>query len=132
MVATKDQVLDIRIGFGRYGYPIDAAVRVFKRTLVGVTAAGLARPAATAGVVAIVGMSTHHADNRDGLANAGKVEVERGLFPIAFDVAPAFADIGKAVYAVDDNTVSLDHSANSRLRAGTLDAIEDGTPWIRV
>jgi hypothetical protein len=132
MVAANDQMTPRRDG-GAYGYPVKGATRIFSRTLVAVTATGLAVPGGTAGAVAIVGVAAHHADNRFGPDADGKIRVDREVFTFAFSgTAPTFANIGASVYAVDDNTVSLDSSAGVRLKAGTLDGIEDGTPWIRV
>ncbi|NIX75392.1 hypothetical protein [Microvirga terricola] len=131
MVATKDRTIPTR-GGDAYGYSVKGGVRLFKRTLVALTAAGLAVPAGTAGAVAIAGVASHHADNREGLDGDGKLRCEKGAFPFDFAAAPTFADIGKAVYAVDDNTVSLDNSGGTRLRAGTLEGFEDGLIWIRV
>jgi len=116
-----------------YGYPVLGGALIFARTLVALTAAGYAVKAGTAGAVAIAGVSGHHADNRSGLDGDGKLRCEKGVFPFKFaGTAPVFADIGKAVYAVDDDTVSLDNAGGTRLRAGTLDGIEDGQAWVRV
>ncbi|MCX5497320.1 hypothetical protein OSH11_21665 [Kaistia dalseonensis] len=132
MVATSDQMTPRRAG-DAYGYPVKAATRIFARTLVAVTATGLAVPAGTVGAVAVVGVAGHHADNRLGPDADGKIRVDREVFTFAFaGTAPTFANIGSPVYAVDDNTVSLDSSSGTRLKAGTLDGIEDGTPWVRV
>lgn len=132
MAASKDRMVPQRAG-ERYGYPMKGATRIFARTLVAVTAAGLAIPAGTAGAVAVVGFASHHADNRDGADSAGAVNAERGVLPFTFGgTAPTFADIGATVYAVDDDTVSLDSSSGTRLAAGTLDGIEGSTFWVRV
>lgn len=131
MVATKDRIVPTRAG-DAYGYPVRAATRIFKRTLVALTAAGYTVPAGTAGAVAIAGVASHHADNLNGLDGDGKLRCDKGVFPFAVNPAPAFADIGKAVYAVDDDTVSLDNAGSTRLRVGTLDGIEDGQAWIRI
>ena len=131
MAATKDRAIATRAG-DAYGYGVKGGARIFARTIVALTAAGFAVPAGTAGAVVIAGVASHHADNREGLDGDGKLRCDKGVFPFAFDAAPAFTDIGKAVYAVDDDTVSLDNSGGTRLRAGTLDGIEDGKAWIRI
>lgn len=131
MAATKDRTVPTRAG-DAYGYPVLGGALIFKRTLVALTALGFAVKAGTAGAVAIAGVASHHADNRNGLDGEGKLRCDKGVFPFAFAAAPAFADIGKAVYAVDDDTVSLDNAGGTRLRVGTLDGIEDGQAWIRV
>ncbi|MQT14394.1 hypothetical protein [Segnochrobactrum spirostomi] len=131
MAATSDQFTLSRSG-AEYGYPVKGATRIFARTLVALTSAGLAVPAGTAGAVKIAGLSLHHADNRDGADAGGIVRTERGTYALSFDVAPTAANLRAAVYAVDDVTVSLDSSSGARLQVGTLDGIEAGTPWTRV
>lgn len=132
MAATKDRMVAQRDG-RRYGYPVKGATRIFARTLVGVTAAGLAVPAGTMGAVVIVGFAAHHADNRFGPDADGIVNAERGVLPFAFaGTAPTPANIGATVYAVDDETVSLDSSSGTRLAAGKLDGIESSIFWVRV
>lgn len=132
MAAAKDQVTPEREG-AAYGYGVKGATRIFAKTLVALTSTGLAVPAGTAGAVAIAGVARHHADNRDGVDNAGSVRCDRGLaYAFAFDAVPTVASIGVAVYAVDDVTVSLNSNAGARLKAGTLDGIEGGIPWVRV
>lgn len=132
MAATKDRMVPLRDGT-RYGYPVKGATRIFARTLVALTATALAVPAGTVGAVKIVGYAVTHADNRDGADGVGKIDVEHGVLP--FTVAgtpPTAANIGATVYAVDDETVSLDSSSGTRLAAGTLDGIEGSTFWVRV
>ncbi|WP_332117250.1 hypothetical protein [Azorhizobium caulinodans] len=132
MVATEDQLTRERSG-DAYGYGVKGGVRIFAKTLVAVTSAGLAIPAGTAGGVAISGVARHHADNREGADNEGTLRCDRGdCWAFTFDTAPGFASIGAPVYAVDDVTVSLDSSSGTRLKAGTLDGIEGGIPWVRV
>lgn len=132
MPAAKDQLTRERDGYG-YGYGVKGATRIFAKTLVAVTAAGFAVPAGTAGAVAVVGVARHHADNRDGADGAGSLRCDRSLaYDFAFDAAPTFANIGAAVYAVDDVTVSLSSNSGARLKVGTLDGIEGGIAWTRV
>lgn len=131
MAASKDQNMPHRDG-ASYGYGVKAVTIIYARTIVAVTATGLAVPAGHANGVVVVGVSRHHADNRDGHDGGGILSVMKGdAYPFAFDVAPTFADIGKPVYAIDDNTVSLSN-AGGRLQAGILDGIEGSTAWTRI
>jgi len=132
MAASKDQALAYRDG-AAYGYGVKAVTIIYARTIVALTAGGLAVPAGHADAVVIAGVAKHHADNRDGFDGDGVLPVMKGdAYPFAFDAAPAYADIGKPVYAIDDNTVSLSDSGGTRLLAGTLDGIEGGTAWTRI
>ena len=132
MAAIKDRMVPVRDG-DSYAYPVKGAVRIFARTLVALTATGLAVPAGTVGAVSIAGYADHHADNRDGADGAGKVRVKKGVLAFATfaGTAPTSANLNATVYAVDDETVSLDSSSGTRLAAGKLDGIEDGIFWVR-
>jgi hypothetical protein len=129
MVAIKDQTIAWRDGEA-YSAPVKALVIIYARTLVALTVDGYAVPAGHADAVVIAGISGHHADNTNGFDGDGEVRIEkRRAFELAFDAPPAIADIGKPVYAIDNNTVSLSDAEGSRLKAGTLDGIERGAAW---
>ena len=52
---------------------------------------------------------------------------------LVFDTAPTFPNLGAAVYAIDDERVSLSSNSNARLQIGTLDGFDtDGTPYTRI
>lgn len=128
MVATRD--LDIPfIGGTRFGYPVKAGVRLFGRALVALTAAKFAVPAGTAGAVAIVGIAELHTDNRDGADGDMLVTALRDVRGFEFEATPA--DIGKAVYAVDDATISLDNTGG-KLKVGIIAGLGDGRTWVSV
>ncbi len=113
-----------------YGYPVKAGVRIFKRAIVGITAAKLAVPAGTAGCVALIGLSAASVDNRTGIDGAEKVTADKGIFPMPFPAATP-ADIGKPVYALDDQTIQFTN-AGGELRLGVIDAIDAEGVWIRI
>ncbi|MFH1796273.1 MAG: hypothetical protein ABIF45_17425 [Pseudomonadota bacterium] len=128
MAATKDLEIPGRSG-DRFGYSVLAATRIWRKTLVAITAAGLAVPAGTVGAVAIVGLAEAHVDNREGVDGDRTVEALRGCFGFIF--AADEADIGRAVYAIDDQTLSFDGSGG-RLIVGTVAGIGDGRTWIDI
>lgn len=132
VAATADQNLQRRYG-DEFGYPVAAGARVFRDTLVAVTTASVLVPAGTTGAVAIVGLAEQQVDNRTGTAaTTASLRCRHGIFPMPFSgtvVTPA--NIGAAVYAVDDTTVSLD-STGGRLKAGTLAGIEGGRVWVQL
>ncbi len=113
-----------------YGYPVSAGTRLYKKALVAILAGGFAVPAGTAGAVSVVGVAENAVDNREGIDGDQRVRAVKSTFPFAFDVAPTFADIDKPVYAVDDDTVSLD--GTGKLKCGVLDGIEDGQFFVRI
>lgn len=130
MGASRDLEILARVGSGaRFGYPVKGGVRLFGRSLLAVTLAGLAVPAGTAGGVAIVGLAEERVDNRDGADGDLTVQALRDCF--GFPFAATFADIGRQVFAVDDQTLSFD-GTGGRLLAGTVAGIGDGFTWIDI
>lgn len=118
-------------------YPIRANVQIFKGAMVGLDSSGRAMPANTIanGCLRIVGRSSATYDNRTGsvlggAAGAVDVEVEFGIFQWANSDSIAAADIGKACYAVDDQTVALSDSSEARCFAGVILEVVDSKPYV--
>ncbi|WP_054310507.1 hypothetical protein [Mesorhizobium sp. 1M-11] len=128
MGASRDLETLARSG-DRFGYPAKAGVRLFRGTFAALTLAGLCVPAGTAGAVAIAGVVESHVDNREGADGDLHVEAQRGCFGVVF--AATFADIGRQVFAVDDQSLSFDGSGG-RLLVGTVAGIGDGRTWIDI
>ena len=94
-------------------YPVVATDIIYEGAAVGLDGSGDARPL-NAGDK-FVGFALYKADNSTGTAGAIKVEVKVSG-QIQLDVANAAAtDVGKAVYASDDNTFVLTASTNSKI-----------------
>lgn len=100
-----------------------AATKIYANSIVAKNASGYAVPAsATAGLV-VVGRAVNAVDNSAGAANALDVVIEQGAFDwdIASGVnALTIADIGKAVFAQDDHTVSKTDQGGTLPKAGIL------------
>lgn len=121
-------------------YPIKANVRIFKGAMVGLDSAGRAMPANTIanGCLRIVGKASATYDNRTGstlggAAGAVDVEVEFGVFQFANSSstdAIAAADVGKVVYAVDDQTVALTSNTDLRPVAGIVTEVVSSKPYV--
>lgn len=118
-------------------YPIRANVLIYKGAMVGLDSSGRAMPANTIAnsCVRIVGRSSATYDNRTGsvlggAAGAVDVEVEFGIFQWANNDSIAAADIGKACYAVDDQTVALSDSSEARCFAGVILEVVDSKPYV--
>lgn len=128
MAASRDLEIPARSG-DRFGYPAGSGVRIFRKSIVALLATGMAVPAGTANAVSIVGLAEGNVDNRDGTDGDLNVEALRGCFGFIF--AADEADIGRPVYAVDDQTLSFDGSGG-RLMVGTIAGIGDGRTWIDI
>jgi len=110
-----------------FRWPVGAGQRIFAGSLVGVLGSGVAVPAGTAGIVAIVGIAQEHVDNRDGEDGDKNVNVRRGVFALKGPgITPA--DYGKRVRAVDDESVAL--VQGNELAAGTVCGVDDEGVWV--
>ncbi|GAB0119474.1 hypothetical protein [Acidisoma sp. 7E03] len=144
MALAADRVLDFRAvaPHGRYGYAVQAGFKVYRGSIVAlcgdktIVPAGAASPNPAA--VKVVGVASHQQDNTSGAlpgawSGSGLVEVYRGWIALPFDAAPAGTNIGAPVYAVDDQTVSLSSSSNTRLQVGVLDGFDElGNPIVLI
>lgn len=102
--------------------------------------AGIAAPPSP--IVGVLGIAAHqqinlaNAPSTDGFYGPGMVHCERGAWALPFDVAPTWANLDAAVYAVDDETVSLTQTpegGTARVKVGTLTGFDlDGTPYVQI
>ncbi len=84
----------------------------------------------TAGAVAFAGLSTATSDNSAGTTAGPTIVAERGAFALAV-IAATVSDLGKPVYATDDNTFTLTApTAGFTASIGTLTGIENGQTWV--
>lgn len=123
MARTSDGQLTRVIGAGdERSLAVKALTTIYKTALVGLEAAsGYAR-----GLVAgdkFMGVAFEHVDNSAG-GNGGKnvVMYKKGVFPFPLAGA-AKTDIGKPIFASDDETVSLDGTGKSYI--GYVDDVPD-------
>lgn len=115
--------------------PVATGIKIFCGALVFLLASGYASdvPAATA---LCLGVAEATVDNTLGADGALSVTPARGVFAMVNSGAGvdqlAVGDIGKRVYAVDDQTVAKTSSGGTRCVAGTLVAIEGGWCFVEV
>src|SRR5215213_8984519 len=84
-----------------------SAVKVFKGSLLANNTAGYAAKAADTSGFTLAGVAYEQVDNSAGSAGDKSVRCWRkGVFELNFSGTAAQADVGKAVYMVDDNTVA--------------------------
>jgi hypothetical protein len=129
MALTADIKVDERIGGKRFAYGLKAGVKLYRGSVIAVTSAGLVVRAGDAGAAAIVGISPSFLDNTAGADSAITVEPRRGVLQLTVPSA-TFANIGAAVYATDDGTLTL--TASTNLKLGTLVGFEAGYSYVEV
>ncbi len=113
-------------------YPVAANVKIYAGALVCLNASGLAVPGSTATTLTAVGRAEEQVDNTGGAASALLVPCRRGVYLFANDATDAVvqADVGKACYVVDDQTVAKTNGTNTRSAAGTVRGVESAGVWV--
>ncbi len=106
-------------------HPLAAGAKVFKGALVAVASAtGLAQAAADAAGLVFAGVAYETCDNTGGAAAAKLLRVQKtGDYTYA-KAGAVLADIGKAAFVADDNTVSTTATTNS-LPCGVVVGLTD-------
>ena len=91
--------------------PVAAAAKIYQGALVGRTATGYGRPL-KAGDVAM-GFAKDHTDNTNGVDGEKTSELKSKGKASLFISGITLADVGRKVYASDDNTFTLTEAGNS-------------------
>jgi hypothetical protein len=108
-------------------YSVAAGVKIYQGAFVNVSS-GYVVPASDSAGEYFLGEAEYLCDNSSGLAGDRSVYV-RTSHRIVFETpAASLSDIGKSVYAVSDETLSL--SAVSSSSCGKIVNAEDGVSWI--
>jgi len=114
--------------------PLAASVKVFAGSLVMRNAAGYLTKGATATGCVGVGRAEATVDNSAGALGALSLEYRIGTFLFANSAAGdliTIADIGKACFIVDGQTVAKTDGTATRSRAGIVDAVDANGVWVR-
>jgi hypothetical protein len=119
--------------FRTISLPVAASQLIYAGAYVAIGSDGYAKPAAkgTPGDVC-KGRADEQVDNSSGSDGDLNVRVSTGVFEWENDAnAVTQADVGRPVYAVDDQTVA-DETEGSALVAGILDSLDPvtGLPWV--
>ncbi|MEM5790245.1 MAG: hypothetical protein AAGU11_23240, partial [Syntrophobacteraceae bacterium] len=130
---SNDRKTEFFEGVENY-FPVGEAKKIYAGSLVcldGTTR--LAEAASDAAGKVFAGVALAHADNSLGLASALNVPVRRrGVF--LFGIAAAQqADVGKAVFIADDQTVALVADVTNAIYAGVIARVEGVTKvWVDI
>jgi hypothetical protein len=96
-------------------------VKVFKGSLLAFNTSGYAVKAADTASFNLAGVAYEQVDNASGSAGDKEVRVWRtGVFEFNFSGTASQADVGKAVYMVDDNTVALAATTTNDVLVGRI------------
>ena len=122
---TADRLTTRREG-GRTVRPLATAVTIWGGSIVALTAAGAAVPAGHVDGTIIDGVAEKPGED-------GRVETRRGdyLFENLAADPVTRADIGRTVYAADDQTIAKTNGGGTRLPAGRLIDVESFGVWVK-
>ncbi len=129
---TRDRATSYREGI-EVEFPVAAATKIYAGSMVCVNSDGFATPAADTGGYRFVGVAMEQADNSTGANGAEMVRLRRcGVFE--FDAAAiSQAEVGDAMYAVDDQTFADTSGATNHVKVGVLAKYVSATKgWIDI
>jgi len=107
--------------------PVAGSSTIFKGAIVMGNASGFLAPAASLAGATMAGMAYEKADNSNGAAGDIDCKLLReGLFELAGSGFTQ-ADIGKVVYATDDQTVSLTQAVGDEVAVGKIAQVVSAT-----
>lgn len=113
---------------------VGASQLIFAGALVMRNAAGFLIKGATATGSIGAGRAEERVDNSAGGNGALQLRFRPGAYRFANSAAGdliTIADIGKACWIVDDQTVARTSATNTRSRAGIVDMVDDQGVWVR-
>jgi hypothetical protein len=117
---TSDRVME-RKGTDFQDYPVKANTKVPAGTLVCIDSSGWAVPAADSAGYKFVGVAYAQADNIGGANGDKYVRCRRtDSWKFAYTGSLSQANVGDAVYIVDNQTVALAASTTQDIKAGII------------
>jgi len=131
MALSSDRNTPRRDGV-QFEFPVAAGVKIYAGAVV-VVDAGYAKPGATGTGLVVLGIAEAPVDNTVGDAGDVTVAVRRGVFRLensAAGDAITRADIGKACYLVDDQTVAKTSDEGARSVAGVIADVDADGVWV--
>lgn len=115
--------------------PVAASTHIYQGTIVALNLSGYLVPASADASLHVVGVAQKESDNSAGTAGALECPVERGAFYLVNSSSTAAiseADIGRIVYAADDNVVSRTNVAGTYPACGVVVGFEGTKPIVEV
>jgi len=113
--------------------PVVASDIIYQGALVKHNAAGYLAPCAAEAGAVFAGVAYEKVDNSAGAAGAKTCRVEKkGSFLMSSGTSLSQADVGSAVYASDDDTVSTTQATNEQLVGYIVEFISSTQVRVRI
>lgn len=115
--------------------PVAASTHIYQGSIVALNSAGYLVPASADASLHIVGVAQVEADNSPGAAGDIDCSVERGAFYFANGSSTAAiveGDIGRVVYAADDQTLSRINTSGTLPAIGKVLGVDDSKVIVEV
>ncbi|MBU0809621.1 MAG: hypothetical protein KKD30_05280 [Gammaproteobacteria bacterium] len=135
MVATTHNRNTPSVSGHRRGYPVAALALCLAGTIAVIDADGMVQPGVTGLNLVAVGIFEAQVDNSDGADGEQTAEVLRGFARLENSADAdeiTAADIGKACFIVDNQTVAKTDGTGTRSIAGIVDAVDDVGVWVLI
>jgi hypothetical protein len=116
-------------------FPVAAGARLFAGAIVCINASSLAVRGDVSTTLTAVGRCEEQADNTLGAAGAIRVRAATGVFRYGNSAAGdaiTLADVDKACFIVDDNTVAKTNGSNTRSQAGIVRNVDASGVWVEI
>jgi hypothetical protein len=114
-------------------HPVKASTAIYKGSLVCADSTGYAVPGDDAAGLTLLGVAIEAANNASGANGDVSVRVQAaGVFSFAKSGTIAQADLGSALYVVDDQTVGLSAAVSNNIAAGRLESLDGSSVWLRL
>lgn len=106
------------------------ANKIYAGSMVAIDSTGYAVAASADNTLIVMGRAESQQDNSSGAAGALNIDIGTGVYGFANTGVIADTDIGKTVFVVDDQTVSLSSLNNTRPVAGKIYDYSTGVVWV--
>ncbi len=131
MALTKDRPTPTRANRDCHD-PMAALVCIYAGAIVMLDGEGNAVPGQTATGLIARGVATRQIDNSTGASGDNSVPSVNGCHQFINDGSITRADIGRAAYVVDDETVAQTDGEGSRSVLGSIVDVDAGGVWVDI
>lgn len=114
--------------------PVATSTKIWAGSLVGKNAAGYAVPMSAGTTTIAMGLASATVDNLTGANGDKRIDLEKGAYNFVNSGTDpvTIADLGKLVYAEDDQTIAKTDATATLDAVGYLIHFENGVPFVDI